>query len=253
MPDTGNPYSDTMQISERLRAVSEMVTEGNRIADIGTDHGYVPIWLLKQGRIPKAIGMDVRPGPLAHAKENRKQYGVEDKMELRLSDGLSSYQCGEADCIVIAGMGGELMLSILKEGREKLLGVQELVLSPQSEIRKVREYLADEGFRLEREVMLKEDGKYYVIMKAVPGENDYREPYEFTYGKRLLEGAEPVMEEYLYREEGIYQALCEHFTEALLRDGKESVRVKERKEEAREQLILIKQAQNCLQSKKSKI
>lgn len=230
-----------------------MVTEGKIIADIGTDHGYVPIWLLKQGRIPKAIGMDVRPGPLAHAKENRKYYGLEDKMELRLSDGLSSYQRGEADSIVIAGMGGELIIRILKEGREKLSGMEELVLSPQSEIRKVREYLAEEGFSMEQEIMVREDGKYYVIMKAVPGKNDYREPYEFAYGKRLLEKAEPIMEEYLAREEAIWQDLCRHFSEAFLHTEEEPIKVKVRKKEACEQLILIRQAQNCLQSKKNKL
>lgn len=242
-----------MQISERLKAVSEMVTEGNRIADIGTDHGYVPIWLLKQGRIKHAIGMDVRQGPLSHARENRKQYGLEEKLELRLSDGLSSYQCGEADSIVIAGMGGELMIRILKAGREKLSGAEELVLSPQSEIREVREYLAAEGFHLKQEVMIKEDGKYYVIMKAVPGKSDYREPYEFTYGKRLLEEASPVMEEFLEREARVRQDLLDYFTQVLSCSGVESVRMKEKRKEICEQLTLIKQAQNCLQSNKIRL
>ena len=80
-----------MQLSNRLLAVSELVTDGVRLADVGTDHGYIPIWLIEQGRIPKAIAMDINRGPLMRAQENIRAHGLEDKIETRLSDGVTSF------------------------------------------------------------------------------------------------------------------------------------------------------------------
>ena len=106
-----------VKISHRLIQVAGLVPEGSRLADVGTDHGYVPIWLLQQGRIPSAIAMDVTQGPLCRARENRDRYGFQDVMDLRLSDGLEKLQPGEADTVLIAGMGGPLMIRILSKGR----------------------------------------------------------------------------------------------------------------------------------------
>ena len=120
-----------MQLSERMRRLTCLVTEGNRLADVGTDHGYVPIALVKAGRIPSAVAMDVNRGPLARARAHIRESGLSTYIETRLSDGLAQLEPGEAETVMIAGMGGMLTIRILENGAHCLDTVQELVLQPQ--------------------------------------------------------------------------------------------------------------------------
>ena len=121
-----------MNISRRLNRLAELVTEGSRLADVGTDHGYVPLCLCREKKIPSAIAMDINEGPLKRAKSHIADAGLENYIETRLSDGLHELRGGEADTVLIAGMGGALMVRILTEGTRALMGVRELVLQPQS-------------------------------------------------------------------------------------------------------------------------
>ena len=189
-----------MQISKRLAAVAGMVTEGCRVADIGTDHAYVPIYLIKEGRSLKALAMDIGKGPLERAKEHIREYGLDSQIVTRLSDGLTEYVQGEADSIVIAGMGGAMMVRILSDGAEKCVGVRELILSPQSEIFLVREWLFEHSWQIEQETMLVEDGKYYTVMRAVPGDEPELKPVEALYGRYLLESKNQILHEFLGKE-----------------------------------------------------
>ena len=109
---------NNMELSKRLQAVAGLVTAGSRLADIGTDHAYIPIYLARSGKIPEAVAMDVNRGPLERAEENIRAYELEDRIKTRLSDGFSALEQGEADSAVIAGMGGGLMSRILKEGED---------------------------------------------------------------------------------------------------------------------------------------
>ena len=194
-----------MQLSKRLQAVANLVTPGKRLADIGTDHGYVPIWLYEQGRIPSALAMDLREGPLQRAKEHIRMHGLDEKIKTRLSDGLEKLHPGEADSIVIAGMGGMLVVKILTQGQAVLDSVQELILQPQSDLDAVREYLHRTGFVIVQEEMVFEEGKYYPMMKAVHGENTDDRKIWFLYGRLLLENRHPVLESYLQKE---YDSCC---------------------------------------------
>ena len=194
-----------MQLSKRLQAVANLVTPGKRLADIGTDHGYVPIWLYEQGRIPSALAMDLREGPLQRAKEHIRMHGLDEKIKTRLSDGLEKLLPGEADSIVIAGMGGMLVVKILTQGQAVLDSVQELILQPQSDLDAVREYLHRTGFVIVREEMVFEEGKYYPMMKAVHGENTDDRKIWFLYGRLLLENHHPVLKSYLLQE---YDSCC---------------------------------------------
>ena len=126
------------ELSKRLEAVAGMVTAGMRLADIGTDHGYLPIHLVKRGMIPSAIAMDVNKGPLMRAQEHIRAEGLEDKIITRLSDGLKNLKKNEADIMIAAGMGGGLVIRILSEGDGEIKGIKEYILQPQSEIKKVR-------------------------------------------------------------------------------------------------------------------
>ena len=104
-----------MNLSKRLTAVADMITAGNSIADIGTDHGYIPIYMAQKGLTPKALAMDVNAGPLERACDNIKRYCVENIVSARLSDGLKKLNPGEAESIIIAGMGGLLTIRILSD------------------------------------------------------------------------------------------------------------------------------------------
>lgn len=201
------------KISDRLIRVAELVPEGSRLADVGTDHGYVPIWLLEKGIIPSAIAMDVNRGPLLRARENRDRYGYQKVMELRLSNGLEKLRPGEADTVLIAGMGGPLMIQILEDGRENSQGVSAWVLQPQSEIPSVRRYLITHGFNIVDEIMLIDEGKYYMAMKALPGE---AEPWETLYiylENICLNSAIPVLKKFLEKEKRIYLRILSQLTE----------------------------------------
>lgn len=218
-----------MELSKRLKAVAELVTPGMRLADVGTDHGYIPIYLTEAGVIPSAIAMDINKGPLERAKEHIREHGLEGKIQTRLSDGLKNLQMNEADCMIAAGMGGGLVIRILSEERDTAGSFKELILQPQSEIDSVRKYLTEEGYRIVAEDMVYEDGKYYPMMKAVPcmagaGEIPYSEE-ELEFGRVLLQQAHPVLGQFLEREMEIQNRILS----AL--ESQESVRAKKRMEE----------------------
>lgn len=202
-----------VKISHRLIQVAGLVPEGSRLADVGTDHGYVPIWLLQQGRIPSAIAMDVNQGPLCRARENRDRYGFQDVMDLRLSDGLEKLQPGEADTVLIAGMGGPLMIRILSEGRSNAEGVSSWVLQPQSEIPSVRRFLIEHDFKIVDEIMLMDEEKYYMAMRAVPGKEPGWNETEYLFGKVLLRQKHPVLLDYLEKEKRTYHKILKQLDE----------------------------------------
>ena len=192
-----------VQLSERLTAIAEMVTEGNRLVDVGCDHGYLPVYLMLQHKIPGAIATDVGKGPLARAQEHIAQYHMEAYIETRLCNGLSEIRPGEGDTLVIAGMGGPLMERILSEGRHALPGFQELILQPQSDIPHFRRFVMQNGYQIIQEEMILEEGKFYPIMKAVQYEGEGPAVWsreEEMFGRLLLERKHPVLKLYLERE-----------------------------------------------------
>lgn len=159
-----------MELSERLKAVAGMVTAGNIVCDVGCDHGYVPIYLAGGGISPKVIAMDVNEGPLRRAEEHVKAFGLEEYIVTRLSDGVSALEKGEAETLILAGMGGRLVAKILSEGREKVRAMRELILQPQSDIVMVRRFLRKEGYCIQEEDIVCEDGKYYPVIRALVGQ-----------------------------------------------------------------------------------
>lgn len=189
-----------MQLSERMHLLASKVTEGNRLADVGTDHGYIPIALILEKKIPSAIAMDVNQGPLNRAREHIRTYGLDTYMETRLSDGLHELKEGEADTVLIAGMGGALTVRILTGGTHCLNTVKELILQPQSEIHLVREWLAQNGFRIVEEDIVLDDGKYYPMMKAVHGQAETPDEYALYYGDVHVQQSPEVLASFLKKE-----------------------------------------------------
>lgn len=186
-----------MQLSKRLTAIANMVRQGNRVVDVGCDHGYIPIWLVEQKRVPSALAMDINKGPLQRAAANIEQHGLSGYIQTRLSDGLKALKSKEGDTLVIAGMGGPLTERILEEGEEVLRSFEELILEPQSEIGHVRQFLQNHNYRIEEEDMVYEDGKFYPIMRVVHGHMESLKPEETKYGPKLLENKNPVLHKFL--------------------------------------------------------
>ena len=189
-----------MKLSKRLQAVADLVSDGMRVADIGTDHGYIPIYLVQTGKCPNAIAMDVNKGPLLRATAHIQEEGLTMQIATRLSDGLSSLKEGECDCAVLAGMGGALVIKILEEGKNCALSLKELILQPQSELSKVRSYLLENGYQVVAEDMVEEDGKFYPMMKVIHGNKEDYRSIELLYGKQLLAMKHPVLLQYLDKE-----------------------------------------------------
>lgn len=234
-----------MRLSNRLETIILLVEKGSRIADVGTDHGYVPIALIKRGIAEKAIALDVRKGPLERAESHVRAQGLEAQIELRLSDGLKALLPGEADTVIIAGMGGELVLHILEEGKHMWGGVKHWILSPQSDLFKVRGYLAARGFSFVREAMVEEDGNYYTIMETA-GQNIQTAGPAFSetglfYGPCLIEKRDPVLASYLERERATLTELLRSLA------GQHSKRSQDRIRELTHRLLLNKEALNEMQ------
>lgn len=200
-----------------------MVSPGNRLVDVGTDHGYVPISLCEGKQIPSAIAMDINEGPLMRAKSHIEEAGLTGYIQTRLSDGLAALKAGEGDTVLIAGMGGILMEKILHEGRETLSSVRELILQPQSDIAGVRQWLDRNEWQIVCEDIVMEEGKYYPMMKAVQGRGRSYTLPEFRYGRADLQQSLPVQEEYLRKQLQAHEKILER----LPKEGKEQTLARE--------------------------
>ena len=190
-----------MHLSKRLLRVAANVMSDGVVADIGCDHGFTSIYLIAHKKATKAIAMDINAGPLKRAREHVAQYDMQDKITLRLSDGAEQLKHGEADTLLISGMGGALICNILQEGKDVTQSAKELVLSPQSEVFLVLRCIHQLGFRIEHEEMVLDQGKYYVVIRAVKGQEIYQQEEDYLYGRRLIEEKNPVFISFLLKEE----------------------------------------------------
>lgn len=225
---------------ERIAAKAAQVTEGY-VADVGTDHGFVPIRLMETGNVKHVVAMDVRKGPLSRAAEHVREYHMENQIETRLSDGLQELKPGEADTVIIAGMGGELMLRILRDGMHMYKSVKHYILSPQSELSVFRHGLEQLGLAIVEEQMLMDEGKYYVILHAVPGTMHYEQEYEYRYGADLIRKQDPVLKEFLERELAQGGELLAHLS------GTETEGARKRLKSLKQELEETKEAYDALQ------
>lgn len=229
--------------------IIDQVSTGQTLADVGCDHGYLPIWLIRHGRMQRAIAMDINEGPLQRAKEHIAQESLGAYIQTRLSNGLEKLAPGEADAVVIAGMGGNLTIDILKRGESVVRGLDQLILEPQSELSGVRAYLREMNYLIEAEDLVLEDGKYYPILRVRPKEASDITGFSKesglsiavldAYGHCLLAARHPVLLQYLEKE----QRQCEQILAGLpLTDGAGAQRIAQRRTELMEKMARNKAA-----------
>lgn len=229
-----------MELSKRLNAVAAMVTPGNRVCDVGCDHGFIPIFLTEHGISPAVIAMDISRGPLSRAAEHIRRHGCEDYISVRLSDGLSALREGEADTVICAGMGGKLIVKILTDCACLVKTLQSLILQPQSEIWLVRACIRELGFCIRKEDMVLEDGKFYPVILAAQGEppQSGNTAVEDKFGPELLRSKNKVLKKFLDSE-------CQRLTQVayiLEEESPRTEKTKAGKQQVEQQLRDIKLA-----------
>ena len=185
-------------LSKRLSSVVSYVSNGNKVADIGCDHAFTSIHLIRSGIASSVLASDVNDGPLVIAEKNIRMSGLDSQIEVRKSNGLTEITTRDnIDTILISGMGGYLIIDILNSNIAVRDNAKELILQPQSDIHNVRYYLHDNGFSIIDEMMVYEDSKYYNIIKAVPGNQSYDNEFEYLYGKALIDNRDEVFKDYI--------------------------------------------------------
>ncbi|MBQ9983227.1 MAG: SAM-dependent methyltransferase [Lachnospiraceae bacterium] len=242
-----------VHLSKRMEAVVSMVSpQSFTIADVGCDHAYVSIALMQRGLANKVIAMDVRTGPLDIAIRNITEAGYGEVIDVRLGDGLERLRPGEADGIIIAGMGGLLMKGILERGMHILTFEDkrpELILQPQSDINAIRIFLHEQAYDIVRESMVLEEGKYYTVIYAKPCERQEQVSYteeQWLYGKYNLDTRNEVLQEYLLKEENVLACILEKLQDIIQKaeqQGKEVPKsTRERMESAEKELEINRRA-----------
>lgn len=187
-----------MKINKRLKAIGDLVSANSFCLDVGCDHAFLDIYLVKKNIGIKAIASDVLIGPLNQARQNIKNEGLEDEIEVRLGDGLDTYS-EEVDTIIISGMGGRNMIGILQNNLDVLSKIKAIVISPNNYQEDVKRFLCKNGFIIDDEIMIKE-GKYiYQIIKFIKGSKKYSKK-EYFFGPVFLKKRNTLFYEYYERE-----------------------------------------------------
>ncbi|MDR2184014.1 MAG: class I SAM-dependent methyltransferase [Clostridiales bacterium] len=174
-----------MKISKRLQKIAEMVKYPT-VADIGTDHGHLPIYLAQRGSADKLLATDANAGPLGRARRNIAEAGLSHRVQTRLCDGLDGVNPAEYAACVISGMGGGLIINILRQNLPRAQNFRQLLLSPQRDVACVRRFLHQCGFRIDDEEMLEEKGVFYNILDASPGNEAPYDEKGYVFGDVLL-------------------------------------------------------------------
>ena len=230
-----------MRLSDRLETILSCCGTGECLADVGTDHAQVPVELIERGCFRQAIAMDLREGPLQRAEETVRRRNLEDRIRIRQADGLAGLSPGEADVIVIAGMGGPLMRRILQDGKAVAEAAGRLVLSPQSELPEFRKFLHTLGCRIEEERLLEDEGKRYSVMIVSPGQEDPWMQEEYFFGKQPIERRDPQLQAWLKADLEAVESLLEKLKDL------EGERILERRKALAEDRQLINKALHRMQ------
>ena len=185
-----------IHLTPRLQSVAALVPPGARVIDVGTDHAKLPVWLVQSGQIEYAWASDIRRGPLKSAERLIHETGTEDRIHIRLTDGLQGFGPESGDTVVMAGMGGETMCSVL-DAAPWTKNDTLLILEPQSKQAFLRSWLCARGYRIIHESLVKDAGHIYPLLMARGGAPDEFSLMELHTGRMALIGADPLLGELL--------------------------------------------------------
>lgn len=186
-----------MILTPRLKIIADSIRGFDTVVDIGSDHAYLPIYLLRSGMVKRAIATDVNKGPVEISKERLKSYGISERVSVRRGDGLSAIMPGEADVIVIAGMGGILIRDIMEKGAQIAKSARLLILQPMRDSDKVRKWLLENGFDIKDEELVKEQNKIYEVLWAAPAVDAVEAEGLMLIGEKIIEKKHPLAAEYI--------------------------------------------------------
>lgn len=229
-----------IKLSRRLQTIADLVPAAVRLADIGTDHAFLPCYLVQKGVIPAAIGVDVKKGPLDSARRTVADSQLTGAISLRLGDGLCPLETGEADMVIIAGMGGNTIIEILEGSPPVVKALQGLILQPMSGAESLRNWLINNAWSIVSEALLKEDGHYYQIIKAVPGKKQILTEMELCYGPLLIAENHPLLPELIEKDLLSLQDIKKQLAKS------EGVEAKERFLQLDRRAMQLKELKECL-------
>lgn len=199
-------------LSPRLNKISELINDSDVTADIGTDHAYLPVSLVYRGKAKYVIASDIKTGPLKRAESTVKKYDMSDFISLRQGAGLETISLADnVDTIVIAGMGGLVISSILENSPEVLNRADKIILQPMTMVPELRDYLYKSSFKNIKEFLAAEENKIYNIISAEPGKDKYEElaPVELFLGRSLINEQPEYFSAYINRQKNKVQNIIE--------------------------------------------
>lgn len=198
-----------MKLTDRLLKIASLVDEGKKIADIGTDHGYIPVYLLNNNKIDYAILADVNKGPLENAKKEVRHNKLDEKVDLRLGSGLEVLNPNEVDEVIIAGMGGILISELLEAKKSVSQTVDKLILQPMQAQNELRKYLYNNGYEILNEVLVKEDFRIYeIIVAKYTGKNtEVNDDIYYEIGSKLIENNDKLLHEFINKKINSYEGI----------------------------------------------
>ncbi len=198
-----------MKLTDRLLKIASLVTKGKRVADIGTDHGYIPVYLLNKGHVDFAILADVNKGPLENARGEVRHNNLLEKVDLRLGSGIEVLRVNEVDEVIIAGMGGILISELLEAKKEVAHSVDKLILQPMQAQNELRKYLLNNGYEILDEVLVKEDFRVYeiIIAKYTDKNTAVEDEIYYEVGKKLIENKDPLLNEFIDKKVFMYSSI----------------------------------------------
>lgn len=225
-----------MEISNRLKCIGNMVEKCNCIADIGTDHGYLPIYLLEKNICTRAIASDINRGPVEKAKKNIELSHLSDKIQCRLGPGLKTISQHEVDCAVIAGMGGNLIRDIIEESMDIFKNLNYVILQPVQNAEVLRKYVLESGYNIIDEELCVDDNKYYEVMKVKYDDENNMETEDifFEISKKLYYKNHPLLKDFIFfkicKYDKILSSIVDNTMSAINRKKQLQVKIERLKE-----------------------
>lgn len=214
-----------IELSGRLKVVADMVEKCDVLCDVGTDHGLIPVYLINKQVIKRAVASDVNAGPLESARKNIYHWNCQDKIVLRLGDGLKVIDKGECDCVVIAGIGGYLIRDIIDVSYQVAASLKQMVLQPMNRHEVLREYLYENGFDIVDERLARDNEKYYMILSVVHTGFNKAIPDKINLyiGEKLIDNRDPLLPDYLNKQ---IKTCCKILDRIGSSEGNEAAREK---------------------------